>query len=461
MGDDFVFRERVLREQSLVKLLVWLAWPMTISAALNSLYHFVDTIWLGRVGSAALATPTLSWPLLMFFNTIGFGLAASVSALVGQYTGAGDLEKAWRAYSGVFGLYLLLSLPVTAAAIVVVPVYVDLIGMPRDVALLATTYLTILVLGLPLQYIIFLFNTGLQALGDTRTPMKISLASTGINMVLDPLLIFPPVGLGVAGAAIATLLAEAVAAGYAVYSLATGRHGLRVRLAYIVPSKALLLRVARISLPVMGDHAVTATGFSVMAALAAGLGTVVSAAYGIGQALLSLDHMISMPFARATGIVVAQSIGAGLYERAKKAALTGMGVAAGLSTIFMAAIIMLGGSFIALFTQNLEVQAIAYEMLVLFGPSIVFFNVFMVARGVANASGHTLFMSVNSIARLWLLRVTLSYLLAYRAGMGATGLWLGMAISNYVSGAVAAAWVLYGAWTRPAIEKPREQVARG
>lgn len=441
-------------EKSLVKLILWLAWPMVVTASINSLYQLADTIWLGRLGAAALGTPALSWPFMMLFNSVGFGLSASVSALVGQYVGAGDYRSASKAYGNILALFLAIGVPVTIAAELLAPVYVRLTRMPSDIAGLASTYISIIVAGLPALYIFMLYATGLNALGDTRTPMKLGLASTLANVILDPILIFPPVGLGVAGAAIATLVSNVGVTGYVLYALARGMHGLRVRLEDLRIEKSIVSKAMRVSSPVIGQQLATAAGFSVMAGIVAGLGTAVAAAYSIGQALLSIDRIVLMPLARSASIIVSQSLGAELIDRAKKAARLSLGLIALLGAAIVAFVVLARGPFIALFTSDPIVFPEASRMILIFAPSALFFEFLMLGNAVARASGHTLFMSIVSVVRLWGLRITLSYLLAYVLGMASTGLWLGMAISNYVTGAASVAWILASTWAKPII-RPR------
>jgi len=444
-------REKVLGERNILRLMLWLAAPMFVSASLSSLYELVDTFWLSRLGDAALATPTVSWPYRGVLMSISFGLASSLSALVGQYVGAGKIREAEKSIGTVAGLLAAIVVPGSLLLAAITPLYLEAIGVPPSVRVLAARYLTVLVLATPFSAAFMLFTFAVSAAGDTRTPMYISAAATLINAVLDPVLIFSA-GLGVLGAALATAAANMFSAAYAVYSFATGRHGVKLGLRDLVPEPGIARLVARVSLPITAQRLGTSLGFVGMVGIVSGLGKHVIAAYSIGQVMLSIDHIIVFPLARATSIVVGQALGAGMEHRARRAAYTGLAVVTAAAAAYIAALEAAAGPFIAVFTRSPATYEAALHMIRIFAPSVIGFDVFIVANVVARASGHTLPVSILGLARLWGLRIPLSWLLAYRLGMGDKGLWTGMAISNCATGAAAAAWLLSGTWAEKIID---------
>ncbi len=447
-------RRRILEEPRLARLIVELSLPLFVSGSLQSLYGIIDTFWLSRLGPAALGTPTVSWPYRGVLMSLGFGLASAVSALAGQYIGAGEYRKASRSVGGVLGLLLAIGVPGSVLFYLGRGLYLDATSITPEIRPLADAYIAVTLAGVPFMYLFLVFNFALGAAGDTVTPMKVSVATTLLNFALDPLLIFTA-GLGVVGAALATLASNAVAGAYAAYSFATGRHGLRIYPRDLLPDRRLLAKIVEIGGPMTGQRLLTNFGFIVMMRIVNGLGTPVVAAYSIGQVFLSIDHVIVFPLIRGTSIVVAQSLGAGLIERAKKAAKTGLLLITGLVAAYIAALLVARGAFISVFTSDPQVWEAADRMLLIFGPSVLGFDLLMFANSIARASGHTLFVSVLGAARLWLLRIPLSWLLAYRLGWGDTGLWAGMAASNWATGAAGAAWVFSWRWAKPVIEEAR------
>lgn len=445
-------RERILGEENLAKLILTLSVPLFISGSVQSLYNITDTYWLSKLGSAALGTPTVSWPYQGVLMSLGFGLASSVSALVGQYVGAKDYRSASRSLGEVIGLLLAIGVSGTIILYYARHFYIDATRVTPEMRGLVDPYIAITLAGVPFMYLYLTFNFALSAVGDTITPMKISIAATALNFILDPVLIFWA-GLGVAGAALATMLSNLFSGSYAAYSFATGRHGLRVYWRDLLPEKQITRLIAKISTPMIASRLLTTIGFIVMVGLVNGLGTPVVAAYSIGQVVLNIDHVISFPIARSTGIIVAQSLGALMIERSKKAAKTGLLLLVASIGLYIVALILFRGWFISAFTSDPNVWGPANRMLLIFGPSVLGFDLFIFANSIARASGRTLFMSALGISRLWLLRIPLSWMLAYHLSMGDTGLWTGMSLSNWIVGATATLWVLSWRWARPIIHE--------
>ncbi|BEP16672.1 MATE family efflux transporter [Pyrofollis japonicus] len=452
-------RERVLTEPRLFRLILWLAAPLMVSMGISTIYEIVDTFWLSRLGKAALGAPIVSWPYPDILFGILFGLSSSISALVGQYVGAAKWRKAREAAGTVLGVMLLVAVPGSLAIMASAGLYLSAIGVPSDVKPLAEIYLTVLAAGIPLSGIYLFFTMTLSAMGDTTTPTKIGIASTLINFVLDPILIFGLLGLprlGILGAALATFFSRVFSASYAAYSLATGRHGLRLSVGDLRPRPLYLRLAAHVSIPQIVQRLAMTLGFMTMAGIVSGLGTDVLAAYSIGQIIIGIDRIISMPFGRATGIIVAQALGAKMYERAKKALWTGLTALLVTISAFLAAIMLFAEPFAKIFSNDPNVIRITMDMIHIFAPSTLGFSIFMVANTIARSSGRTLFVSILGIARLWFMRVPLSWLLAYRLGMGEIGLWTGMAISNYATGLIALTWLLKGTWLNPIIHEGTE-----
>lgn len=445
-------RRKILEHPRITMLIIELSIPLFISGSLQSLYSIIDTFWLSKLGSAALGTPTVSWPYRGVLMSLGFGLASSLSALTGQYIGAGDYRRASKSVGQVLGLLLAIGVPGSILFYYLRGMYISLTDMPADVASLADSYIAITLAGIPFTYLYLVFNFALGSAGDTKTPMKVSVATTLLNFVLDPIMIFS-MGLGVVGAALATLISNIIAGLYALYSLFTGRHGLRVYLKDFLPDLEIYRLVAYVGAPTTLQRLLTTFGFLVMIRIVNGLGTPVVAAYSIGQVMLSIDHIIVFPLVRSTSIIVAQSLGAGLIDRAKQAFKTGLKLILGLVTIYVIFLVFARNHFIGVFTEDPEVFEAASRMLLIFGPSVLGFDLTIFAGAIARSSGHTLLVSIISAARLWLLRVPLSYYLAYMLEMGDKGLWTGMALSNWITGLILLVWLFTYTWAKPIINK--------
>ncbi len=448
------YRSRILSGPTL-KTVLWLAWPMIVANLVQMTYNLVDALWLGRLGRQAFGAPTVSWPIIMLIYSIGMGFAQAGMTLVSQYFGAGDREMSAKCACQLIALLTILALSLSAVGFVVIPAILRLMGVPPDVYPLAVTYSRTILLGIPIAFLGFAYISILNALGDTRTPMKLSVTSSIINAVLDPILIFGLLGmprLGVVGAAIATIVARSYITVVGLYRLVKGVYGIRLRLSCMKIEGWWLRKVVAIGTPISIQSSSNALGFTVMMSIVSRFGSAVIAAYGVGIRIIDIIQAFTWGIQRATSIMIGQCIGAELYQRAKRVAVTGLSLVCTILSLGAVAIYLLRASIIAIFVPDPMVVREGSRFLSYFVWSIPFFGIFFVCNGVAQGSGHPRAMAAIGIARLWILRIGLSALLALYIGMGSTGIWIAMTISNVFAGVAALTWLSRGTWLRRVIE---------
>lgn len=452
-------RRRVV-EGSVVRAMFWLAGPIVAGRVLGTVQESVDTAFLGRLGKVQQAAPVAVWPLIWFFIGFIFAIGAASNAMVSQLVGARRYDEASRVAGRLWGLALALGLGSAVLVASIAPYLFRVLGIPGEVYPLSLAYIWIEAISIPFMFTMFYFNSLSSSMGDTRKPFWVSTYSSLINLVLDPILIFGLLGLprmGVVGAALATGISRIVAGGYAAILMSTGSLGFKVTPS--MPDPATARAAFKIGAPVAVQQLLTSSGFLVMTGIVAGLGSTVMAAYNVSLAVIHIVQAITMGFTVAMATVVGQSLGAGLLERAREAAVKGQALVFGLLSAGTALIVAFRDALAALFTSDAQVLVEAERMVAVFAPSIPFLGLLFTANGVARGSGHTVVPSIFNIARLWLLRIPLSYTLAYMAGLGSLGVWLGMSLSNVAAGLAAVVWVYRGTWLRAkALEELGEAV---
>lgn len=444
-------------KSSIVGVMIKLGLPIGVMQALNVIYNLTDMFWLGRLGREALAAINATWPVVFLIVAGLAGVLQAGISLVSQYWGAKDYESSMRAAGQVLLMVLLAGLPISLVAYTVLPFLLQLIGIPQDAFYGAVTYGRIFTLGFTVFGLMDATASIFSAAGDTLTPMKIRLLGVLLNVVLDPVLIFgvgpiPP--LGIAGAAVATLASDLVAALLALHILVKGVRGERLRSAHLTPQPQLLSKLVRIGLPLSISSVGEAGGFALLTAIISMMGSAALASWGVGDRPVGLLDIFVASLLGATTTIVGQSLGAEMYGRARETALksvfySALVVAAGVSVFILAR-----HEIVSLFTpSDPEVIQHASDFLLYMGPSIVFFVILRAAFAVASGSGHTKPVMFLSLFRLWVLRNALAYLFGPGPlGMGVKGLWIGMSISNIVTGLLALAWILKGSWLKPVIK---------
>lgn len=440
-------REEILRgpiERTLFKL----AGPLIVSNMVQVLYNLIDTFWLGKLGREELSAPGASWPFIATLMSLGMGFAIAGFAFVTQYIGAKDFERANRSAGALYSLSLLFSVGVALVGSLLTPTVLRLMDVSPDVYPYALNYTLVIFTGIPFAFTYFAFTFLLRAVGDTKTPMWISFFTVGMNTLLDPVLIFglgPFPELGVVGAAIATMFSNSVGSLIGAYYLITGRKGIKFTREDLKPDWEFYRRIFRVGLPSAIGQSLNAFGFMVLTRIIFQFGTAAFAAYAIANRLTNFMFAIANGIAQAMGTMVGQNIGAGKFERAKRIAERTMLINLGVLTTGTAFIVVFNGPVFGAFIKDEAVLHEASLVAKYFLTSLPFFGIFSVVTNVFQTAGKTKVSMTLGLARLWGLRIPLSYALGTIVG-ASWGVYLGMGLSNVLSAFIALVWFLRGSW---------------
>ncbi len=438
----------------MIRPLLSLSLPIMASYAMQTAYNVADTFWLGRVGAEAVAALSISWPLIFLLISIAAGLSMAGTTLVAQYTGADEPDKADHIASQVFTLLLLLGAGFSILGVILARPLLTLMGAPDDVLPLATLYAQIIFGGVILMFGFYVFQAIISGWGDTVTPMKLMLVSVVLNIVLDPILIFgvgPFPKMGVGGAAVATVFSRGVASMIGFYYLLSGKKGIKVRTRDIKPELQSISRITQIGVPSAVEQSTLALGFTVMAAIVAGFGTIALAAYGIGSRLISILSMPSMGFSMAVSIVVGQNLGAGKEARAERTSWLSAGAIFLILTLGGAVSFLLAEPIISIFIiqEDYEVVELGARFLRIVAFAMGGFGVRMVMNGAFRGAGDTVTAMLLSILALWGFRIPLAIVLSSQTGVD--GIWLSISLSNILGPACAIIWFSRGKWREKSI----------
>ncbi|WP_233544107.1 MATE family efflux transporter [Salinisphaera sp. Q1T1-3] len=439
-----------LTQGSIVRALVALAVPIVFANLLQTAYQLIDTFWVGRLGAAAVAAVSLSFPVIFFLISLGLGLAIAGTILVAQYTGRGDRAQvnhvAAQALIGVIALSLLLAVVGAYAAGDIV----GFLGAAADTLPLATAYLRVSFVGLPFLFAYVIFQSLMRGVGDAHTPLYIVTGTVILNFGLDPLFILgwgPVPAMGVSGAALATVVTQGLAATVGLGMLFSGRYGIALRAHHLVPDGATLWRLTRLGAPSAVEQSTRALGLMLMTILVAGFGTHALAAYGIGTRMLSFVIIPALGLSQATSALVGQNVGARRADRAERTAWLAAGAAfAALSVIGVLAFVF-AEPIVALFVPGapgviaqgalfVQCTAVSYGLI----------GAQQVLTGAFRGAGQTVVAMMIALVSLWMLQFPLAWLLSSHAGLGATGIWIAYPVQNLLTAILAAVWFARGGW---------------
>ncbi|MEW5825365.1 MAG: MATE family efflux transporter [Candidatus Bipolaricaulota bacterium] len=447
---------RRLTEGPISPSLLRLAWPIMLSNLLQTLYNFTDRFWLARFSAVGIAALALSWPLVFLVLSVGGGMTIAGTALVAQYTGAGRHEDANLFAGQTMAFTAFLSVILAAAGFFAARPLLALMGAEPALTDAASIYLRILYAGLPAMFGTFVVTALLNGVGDTVTPLWLMAGSVALNAALDPLLIFGPGPFprwGVAGAALATVIARTsmCIVGYAL--LFSGRVGVHIHRTDLRLRWPLVRRIVSIGGLASIGQSGTALGFAIMNGALARIGTVVLSAFGIGNAFISFALMPAMGLGQATATMVGQNLGAGKPQRARRSAWAGMAWSSAILVVAAGFVLALRTSLMRVFVSDLEVIAVGQDMLLLVAFAFPFMGVIQVIMGVYQGAGRTGHSMFFDLFRLWALRVPLVYVLEFALHMGPFAVWWAMLASNFGTAAIALAFFLSGNWTRRVIRE--------
>lgn len=403
------------------KLIFQFAAPMLLGNVFQQLFNVVDSIVVGNfVGKEALAAVGASFPVIFVMVSMIIGLVMGTTVVISQYFGAKDYEKVVRAIDTMYIYCTFAGIVSTIAGILLSKPILLLLGLPQDIMPQAVTYLRIYLSGI----LIFFGYNGtsavLRGLGDSKTPLFFLIIATIANIILD-LIFVALLGWGVAGAAYATLLANAIAFGLAIYWLNKTHKLIRITFRGLTFDHEVFRQSLRIGLPTGIQQTLVGLGGMALVGIVNKYGTNVIAGFSVASRLDSVATVPAMSFSQALSTFVGQNIGANKPERIKKGLISTVKMA-GIITILTTLFIIIGGNFLMkLFTSDQDVIKHGDQYLTIVSSFYIVFTMMFIYTAILRGAGDTFLPMFFSLLSLWLIRIPMAYFLSDR--IGSTGIW--------------------------------------
>lgn len=448
-------------EGRILNSLVSLAVPIIFANILQTAYQLIDTFWLGRLGADAVAAVSLSFPLLFLILSLGSGMTLAGTVLVAQSFGAGNRRMVDYNSSQTMSLIFFISIGLAFAGYFTAKPLMTFIGAGPEILKDSTEYFQISSFGFVFLFIFFAFQSLMRGIGNVMLPVYIVLFTVFLNAVLDPLFIYgwgPIPAQGVAGAAIASILTQAISAVIALWILFKGRHGITIFFSQMALKMETVKKIFNMGFPASVEQATRALGMTMMIVLVTGFGSEIVAAYGIGARILSFVIVPALGLGIATTSLVGQNIGAVKIKRAEKVANLSCKVAFFGLTAMGILMFVFAEPLVTFFIPN-DPQVITDGALFIkiMSPSFCFLGVQQVLNGVFNGAGFTKASMFISILSLWIVRFPLAYFLSHETGLGYEGIWWAFPISNFIAAIAAFSYYRTGYWKLRVFRK-REQL---
>jgi putative MATE family efflux protein len=431
---------------------IWvLAVPMILEMATQSVTQIMDTYWVGKLGSAALAAVTISITLRWVINSLANGLGIGGMAVVARRIGARSRAEADHATWQAVLLATFVSIALGVLGIPVAEPVLRILGADAEVVALGVPFLRIVFAGLFTLVLVFVINSLLRGAGEARLALWVLVLSQGLTIALEPLLIFgwgPFPALGVNGSAWAGVLGFGAGALFQIAILLSGRARIAINFRNLRPDPPLMWHIVKIALPSTIQMTLRSTSRLAVLAIVGLYGTFATAGFGVANRILLIALIPGFGLANATATLVGQNLGALQPRRAERSAWWVTAYNAGLLAAFAVVFFTFARPLVGFFDPTPEVVDLGTKCLSIVAPSLVFSAVGVVlARGFDGAGNTVPAMFVNLLT-LWGIEVPLSYSLSQWTELGITGVWVGRAIANTANGLVFALWFRLGRWKK-------------
>lgn len=440
---------------SIDQAIVLLAIPMILEMVMESLFAVVDAYFVAQIGNAAVTTLGLTESVLTLVYSVAIGLSAAATAMVSRRVGEGRRRAA--AVAGAQALLIALVL----SALLAVPGYVfagDILRlMSSDPAVAASgepfTRL-LLTANLPIL-LLWMLNGVFRGAGDAATAMRALWLANGINLVLDPLLIFgwgPFPEMGLLGAGIATTIGRSVGVLYQLWHLFAVGRAVRLHVRFMLkPYWGIVRRLLVIASGSTGQYLIASSSWIFLIGILGQIGTTVTAGYTIAIRIMIFTLLPSWGVANAAATLVGQNLGASQPERAERSVWR----AGFFNLIFMATVsacyLYAAPMLIGLFTQDAQTVSSGALALRIISAGYVFYGYGMILSQAINGAGDTRTPTVLNFICFWLIEAPLAWWLAIRTGWQEQGVYYSIVMAESVLALALAVVFRRGRWKKTVV----------
>ena len=426
--------------------ILYFALPLLAGSFLQQLYNMVDSWVVGRyVGDGALAAVGVGFPVLTMFASLFIGLSSGGTVVIAQFFGAGRLDRVRDAVDTIYSAFLASILPLTVLALLAVGPILRLLQVEESAYGEAYLYLMVVCAGL-IGSIGYNLNSGiLGGLGNSRSTLLFLAAASVMNIVLDLVLVLA-FGLGVLGAALGTIIAQAFSWLFGVVYINRHYPEISLRLLPRKFDRALFGQIMSIGLPAGIQMSLVALGAMVVMGKINSYGKEFTAGYNVG---FRLDQLAFLPIQSLSSAVISfvgQNIGAKRLDRARQGIRVTAALSAAWALLMTALLIPLSEPLVAFFSPTPSVIHAGAVYLRCIMPFYFMFAIMFCLNNAMRGAGDSVFPMVDVILSLILVRVPAVYWLADH--YGPDYMYYGCAVGWTVGLALSLVWYFSGRWKR-------------
>lgn len=453
--------EQNLLNGSVPKKLSAFAFPLLLANILQSLYNVVDMLVVGQiVGDAGLAAINNASKLCYIINSICIGMTMGGAVLIAQYKGANDKKGQAETFQTLAVLSLVSALLVTVIGLAFYQPLFQVLNVPADAYQDACDYMKIICWG---TVFVFGYNavcSVLKGLGDSKSPLYFVGIATIINIALDILLV-GPLGIGTAGAAYATITAQGISFLISIFYLRKHKvfFSADVHKRFTLQMDKLV-SILKVGLPTAIQMVVVNTAYLLVTGMLNQFGTSVSAASGVGLQINTFAGMPCWAIGQAVTAMVGQCVGAGEIKRARKVVKIGLLLNVSVTLVVVIGVQVFAEQLILLFgsTSAEVINDGVYYLRICCGVNSLIYAVMYTLDSFAIGVGAANIAMLNALLDAVIVRLPVSWFLAFTLSMGFPGVYYGQALSPILPAIVGFLYFQNKGWERKTLIQKKSEI---
>lgn len=431
--------KRDLTQGSIAKHVVSMSVPSMFGLMSQSLYDIVDMIWIGRISVEAVAAVTIFVSIFWLFEVLNEIIGMSSVSLISQSYGSGDSERARRSSEQTILFKFAIAILAAVLLLLLVKPIMNFYSPDSQVRTLGMDYGKIRIYFLPLFFSSYSVNTIFRCSGDAKTPMILLVCSSLLNIILDPIFMFetipliglPGLGMGVQGAAIATVISVSTAFFVGFFLLMSGKAHIKLTWRGLITfDRELDWKLITIGLPSGAEMFLRNLANSLFLKLIVVYGTATIAVVGVGSRILGFLFMPILGLLMGSGSITGQNLGAGNIERAEKTAWYSAWIGMGVVGFLVTVILIFPGQIINLFISDSEFYLEGITMLRMTTPSLIIAAFGLGFATVFSGSGLNLPFLYSCIIARWLIMLPYTWVVVVLLKLPITYVWMSFIIAE-------------------------------
>ncbi|WP_237133971.1 MATE family efflux transporter [Pseudohongiella sp. O18] len=436
-------------EGSIARATFLLSVPMILEMAMESVFAIVDIFFVAGLGADAVATVGLTEAVISLLYAVAIGISMAATALVARRIGEQNKLAAAQAAGQALWIGLFVSSVVGVLGFFYADRILALMGASDNVIATGETYTRIMFSGAFTIVFLFLNNAIFRGAGDASIAMRSLVLANGINIVLDPMLIYgwgPFPEMGLTGAAVATNIGRGVGVAYQLYYLCSHNRRIRVALSDLVLRLGIVLQLCRISVGGIAQYLIATASWVFLMRLVSLNSADAVAGYTIAIRVILFVILPSWGLSNAVATLVGQNLGAGKPDRAERTVWQ----VARYNLMYMGAValvlILMPSWVMSFFSQDPEVVRNGIQSLRILSYGFVFLAIGSVVTQAFNGAGDTMTPTWMNVTAFWIVQIPLAWSLSQGAGWGPEGVYWSVFIADATMSVLGIVLFMRGSW---------------